>query len=94
MRPDPSLARDHEAGVRLVVLQMLEHEVLGTVGYELPGRFWPTYLNASRAGRDELEAVHAALERVEPTATTVASSPMTSLSRPSSPTPTWSSVAS
>jgi hypothetical protein len=44
---------------------MLEHEELGTVGYEWP-RFWPAYLKASRIARDELEAVHAALKRAEP----------------------------
>lgn len=65
MRPDLSLARAHEAGVSIVCIQTLEHEVLGAISYQWP-RFWPAFLTEGRAARDALEAVHVVMEQTEP----------------------------
>ena len=65
MRPDPSHAHAHEAGVAIVCIQTLEHELLGAVSYEWP-RFWPAFLTEGRTARDALEAVHMVIEQTEP----------------------------
>lgn len=54
---DPSLARDHEAGVTVTLVQPLIHRQLGAITYEVP-LFWEMHQHAAEEAHERLTALH------------------------------------
>jgi hypothetical protein len=58
---DPSLATSHDAGAKVVRVQISEHDSLGTIFYRI-GRHWVWHWKAAVEARSDLGRLHNQIE--------------------------------